>query len=76
MLLEREPSMNITKFEDVLREKKISKDDIAKILGKDRATIYRRFAKNGESFTVSEASKLASVLNLSADVANTIFFGE
>lgn len=68
--------MNITKFEDILREKKISKDDIAKILGKDRATIYRRFAKNCESFTVSEVSKLASVLNLSADVANTIFFGE
>lgn len=68
--------MNIIKFENILREKNVTKDDIAKVLGKDRATVYRRLAKNGEAFTVADVSKLATFLKLSLEEANSIFFAD
>ena len=68
--------MNLVKFETVLQEKKVTKADLAKLLKKDRATIYRRFAKGGESFTVSEVSKISHFLELTSDETNSIFFDE
>lgn len=51
----------------------VSKEDIAKYLGINPATVYRKF--NGESeFTLSELRKLKVFLNLSKDDIDRIFF--
>jgi DNA-binding XRE family transcriptional regulator len=53
----------------------VSKEDIAKFLGINPTTVYRKF--NGESdFTLSELRTLKKVLNLSKDDVDRIFFSE
>jgi transcriptional regulator with XRE-family HTH domain len=53
----------------------VSKEDIAKYLGVNPATVYRKF--NGESdFTLSELRKLKKVLHLSKEDVDRIFFSE
>lgn len=50
----------------------VSKEDIAKYLGVNPATIYRKF--NGESdFTLSELRKLKKMLNLINEDVDRIF---
>lgn len=66
--------MNVKALKQVLDEKGVSKEELANILGVDRATIYRRFAKNGESFTIAEANVIKDTLGLSKEEANSIFF--
>jgi transcriptional regulator with XRE-family HTH domain len=53
----------------------VSKEDIAKYLGVNPATVYRKF--NGESdFTLSELRKLKKVLHLSKEDVDRIFLSE
>lgn len=53
-------------------EQGISIDDLAAHIGVNRSTIYRRF-KDG-SFSVSEADKIAKLLNLDGIEVANIFF--
>jgi len=53
----------------------VSKEEIAKYLGVNPTTVYRKF--NGESeFTLSELRKLKELLHLSKEDVERIFFGE
>lgn len=54
-------------------EKGLNQVSLAKKTGMDRSTLNRKL-KNGETFTIGEASKIAIILELTKDEAMTIFF--
>ena len=62
---------------DLLRarmiEKRITTDAMAKILGIDRGTFYRKV--RNDSFTIKQADTIKQTLSLSLKDANAIFFG-
>lgn len=67
--------MNPIEFKIAQIRAGVSKEDIAKYLGVNPATVYRKF--NGESdFTLSELRKLKKVLHLSKEDVDRIFFSE
>ncbi len=67
--------MNPIEFKIAQIRAGVSKEDIAKYLGVNPATVYRKF--NGESdFTLSELRKLKKVLHLTKEDVDRIFFSE
>ena len=66
--------VNIRKLKARMVEKDMSVDQLAEKIGVDRSTLYRRFADNGETFTISEAMKIRFALDLNSDQAAGIFF--
>ena len=66
--------MNALKFQQVLDKRGLKKEDLAKIVDKDRATIYRRFANKGDNFTVEEVQKIKEALDLTDEETISIFF--
>lgn len=66
--------MNINKLRGKIVESGLNIGAIAKELGIDRSTLYRKINSEGDALTVSEANKICEILNLSADDAMSIFF--
>ena len=65
---------NIEKLKDKMDELSITPSMLAEMLGVDASTIYRKFQKNGETFSIGEANQIVKVLNLSEKEAMSIFF--
>ena len=66
--------MNTKKLKAKLVEKDVSIADLATILDVDKSTVYRKFNKSGEAFTVSDVDKIAKALCLTYNDINEIFF--
>lgn len=66
--------MNIRKLKAKLVERDVSIADLANILNVDKSTVYRKFNKSGEAFTVSDVDKIAKALALTYSDINEIFF--
>lgn len=47
---------------------------LANEIGIDRATLYRRLQNGGKTMLVKDAKNIASVLGLTAEEVNSIFF--
>ncbi|MBP3446486.1 MAG: helix-turn-helix domain-containing protein [Clostridia bacterium] len=65
---------NIEMLKDKMAKKSISVCDLADLLGVDASTIYRKFQKNGENFSIGEANQIVKALDLSEKEAMSIFF--
>ena len=50
--------MNTRKLKAKLVERDVSIADLANILNVDKSTVYRKFNKSGEAFTVSDVANL------------------
>lgn len=66
--------MNTRKLKAKLVEKDVSVADLATILNVDKSTVYRKFNKSEEAFTVSDVYKIAKALCLTYNDINEIFF--
>lgn len=66
--------MNTRKLKAKLVEKDVSIADLATILNVDKSTVYRKFNKSGEAFTVSDVDEIAKALCLTYNDINEIFF--
>ena len=64
----------VKSLEKKMFDKDISVVELAKRIGVDKSTVYRKLQNNGENFTVGEANKIVEVLELSKDEAISIFF--
>ena len=51
----------------------ITVSDLAKILGIDESTYYRRMSNDGDTFTVGEVQKIVETLRISKRDATAIF---
>ncbi len=66
--------VNVNALRGKIVEKGFTVEELAKELGVDRATLYRRLNKDGENFTIKEADAIVKTLGLSKEEANNIFF--
>ena len=66
--------MNIQNLKDKMDNKGVSVEMLAKEIGIDRSTLYRKLSADGK-FKISEAQKIRAALNLTDDEASNIFFG-
>ena len=66
--------VNVSRLQEALRSRSISFDEAAKAMGVDRATFYRRISRNGAKFTVEEVERLSSLLGLTPESMQDIFF--
>lgn len=66
--------VNITKLREAMRKAGLTPDTVSDVLHIDRATFYRRIAKKGTTFTVSEVSTLSELLKLPPQEMQEIFF--
>lgn len=57
-------------------ECRMTVEDVAKAVGINTAILYRRLSGGGGTFTIDEADKIASLLELNADELNKIFFAQ
>lgn len=68
--------VNIERLKTAFQSRNITIEQAAKSIGVNPATMYRRFNRNGEKFTVSEVERLAELLNMDAKAMQDIFFDE
>lgn len=66
--------VNIDKLRGVMKERRETVESVAKALGINHSTLYRKMNNGGESFTVGEVSAISRYLNLDAETAMSIFF--
>lgn len=64
--------MDINKLRGKLVEKQVNVETLAKMIGTERSTMYRKF-NNAEKITIGEAVKIKSVLGLTDAEATEIF---
>lgn len=69
-------AINVSLLKQRLEAESISPDQLAKKMGIDRATFYRKLKAGGVKFTVGEVQKMMVALNLSDTDAIRIFFAE
>lgn len=65
---------NIYLLKEKIKSADIEVDDLAQKIGIDRSTFYRKLAKEGSTFSLAEADKMKSILNLNREDAMLIFF--
>lgn len=65
-------NINMLKFKII--EKGWNVEKIAKKIGIDRSTFYRKMNDTGSEFTIREADYIARLLDLNYDEVNEIFF--
>lgn len=66
-------STNIDMLRGKMSELKVSMEDMAKGIGVDVSTFYRKLKAEGMTFTVGEMHKIVDVLHLSKEEAASIF---
>jgi transcriptional regulator with PAS, ATPase and Fis domain len=73
-LKERREKMNINKLKGKIVERGLNVEKLAKLIGVDRATLYRKLNVADTRITIGEATKMKSVLELTEAEAIEIFF--
>ncbi len=68
-----EESMNVNKLKGKIVEKSMNIEAVAKSIGIDRSSLYRKL-NNLEKITVGEAAKIKDVLDITNEEAIEIFF--
>lgn len=68
--------VNINKLKGKIVENGLTIERLAKKIGLDRSTLYRKINNDGETFTIREANLICSALELSGQEATEIFFSQ
>jgi len=66
--------INVNKLKGKIVEKGITVRILAKEIGVDQSTLYRKLKNNGDDITIKEANLIMKSLNLTIEEANAIFF--
>jgi predicted transcriptional regulator len=66
--------VNIEKLKEQMRIKGYTPRSLSNKIGIDTSTLYRRYVNKGSDFTIEEVEAIASVLDLSNEEFNNIFF--
>lgn len=66
-------STNIEVLRGKMEECKITNDEMARRLGIDPSTFYRKLKTDGTTFTVGQMHKIVEVLGLAPEEATAIF---
>lgn len=66
--------VKVDRLKEKITEHNISQENVAKKIGINRATFYRKMKNGGEGFTVGEIHKLVDTIPLTKEEAIDIFF--
>lgn len=66
-------STNMDALRGKMVEKRINGEEMAREIGVDTSTFYRKMKSDGMSFTVGQMHKIAEVLSLTHEEAAAIF---
>lgn len=66
--------VNVNKLKGKIVEQGMNVEKLAKKIGIDKSTLYRKLQDEGESITIKEASLMIEVLKLTVEEAHSIFF--
>lgn len=66
-------STDMRKLRSKMAEMKLSPEDMARKIGVDPSTFYRKIKDDGINFTVGQMHKIVEVLQLSKEDAASIF---
>lgn len=66
--------MNVNKLRGKIVENGLNVSALAKQLGMDRSTLYRKINNDGDTLTIKEANRICELLDLKPDEAMAIFF--
>lgn len=66
--------LNVNKLKGKIVENEMNITTLAKRMGIDRATLYRKINRDGETFTIKEVNLIVEILNLTTEEAMEIFF--
>lgn len=66
-------STNMEMLRAKMAELKLSPEDMAREIGVDASTFYRKIKADGVTFTVGQIHKIVDVLKLSREEATSIF---
>lgn len=66
-------STNMEMLRGRMAELKLSPEDMAREIGVDASTFYRKIKSDGVNFTVGQMHKIVDVLHLSREEAISIF---
>ena len=67
---------NVDKLKGAIKEKRLSPEKVAEIIGIDKSTMYRKLNNGGDEFTIKQADIISQTLGLSAEEAQAIFFSQ
>lgn len=67
---------NVDKLKGVIKEKRLTPEKIAEVIGIDKSTMYRKLNNGGDDFTIKQADLIASALDLNSSEAQAIFFSQ
>ena len=67
-------AVDIQKLKGRIVEKSKNVNEVAKEIGIDKSTLYRKLKNNGSSLTIKEVTAIAQCLQLSYDDIKDIFF--
>lgn len=68
--------INVNKLKGKIVENELTVEKLAKKIGINTATFYRKLNASGETFTVKEVNLICKALNLDAEEAMSIFFAD
>lgn len=68
--------VNIQRLKGKIVEKGFTQKDLAKFIGIDRSTFYRKIKNKGQKFNIDEVGKIISTLNIDKEDAIDIFFND
>lgn len=66
-------STDMNKLRGHMAEKNLSPEDMAREIGVDPSTFYRKIKSDGVNFTVGQMHKIVDVLDLTREEAAAIF---
>lgn len=68
--------VNVNKLKGKIVECGLTVTALAKQIGMDRTTLYRKFNSGGNNFTIEEADTIAKALRMTSTEVNSIFFSQ
>ncbi|WP_303015400.1 helix-turn-helix domain-containing protein [Holdemania massiliensis] len=66
--------MNVNKLKGRIVEKGMNIDSLAREMGVNKSTLYRKIASDGDCLTLKDADSIVKILDLTKDEALAIFF--
>ena len=67
-------NINVNMLKGKIIEKGMNVTELARKIGVDRATLYRKLESNGDTMLVRDANNIVAALNLTSEEAVAIFF--
>lgn len=68
--------VNVNKLKGKIVEKGMTVEQLARKMGVNKSTIYRKLNNAGETFTIKDANLICSILGLTGQEAAGIFFNQ